>query len=107
MLLPGLLCLRDLRCCHDGALSCVMFCVYIVGRMPALGTYKRCGLAALPATRPGPRPAPRNAPPAGAGRRGGRRGRVSGVCGRCVARRLPERRHVMRAAELGERDGRV
>ena len=118
MLLPGLLCLRDLRCCHDGALSCVMFCVYIVGRMPALGTYKSCGGSGRSARhRPGPTPgrlaplAPAASPPArgpaGAGRRGGRRGRVSGVCGRCVARRLPERRHVMRAAELGERDGRV
>ena len=118
MLLPGLLCLRDLRCCHDGALSCVMFCVYIVGRMPALGTYTTSvavwPLWPLPATRADPgdpgagtRGPPGPARPAGAGRRGGRRGRVSGVCGRCVARRLPERRHVMRAAELGERDGRV
>ena len=88
VLLPGLLCLRDLRCCHDGALSCVMFCVYIVGRMPALGTYKRCGLAALPATRadpgdPGPAalPAPRGprAPGAGGGAAGGSAGSAAGA----------------------------
>ena len=82
MLLPGLLCLRDLRCCHDGALSCVMFCVYIVGRMPALGTYKRCGLAALPATGRGPaRSAPRGprAPGAGGGAAGGSAGSAAGA----------------------------